>query len=184
VHHGNGTQWMFYGDPRVLYVSTHQFPFYPGTGAADEVGSGEGAGFTVNIPLEAGATDTDYDAVYRDAVAPVLREFHPQLVIVSAGFDAHERDPLAQMRVTEAGYGSIVSQLMRAAPGGAIAFVTEGGYDLVALASCLDETFTVVLGRGEPAPPGQGAAAPRAQRALATVRRAQGRFWRCLAASE
>jgi acetoin utilization deacetylase AcuC-like enzyme len=95
VHHGNGTQWMFYDDPRVLYVSTHQFPFYPGTGAADEVGAGDGTGFTVNVPLEAGATDADYDFVYRALVAPVLDEFAPGLVIVSAGYDAHARDPLA-----------------------------------------------------------------------------------------
>ena len=182
VHHGNGTQWMFYDDPRVLYVSTHQFPFYPGTGAADEVGRGEGAGFTVNIPLEAGATDADYDLVYRDAVTPVVREFDPQLLLVSAGFDAHERDPLAQMRVTEAGYGSIVSCLMEAAPGGAIAFVTEGGYDLVALAACLDEAFAAVQGTRPPPPAGTDEGAPRARRALASVRHAQAQFWRCLAA--
>src|SRR5205085_3897064 len=95
VHHGNGTQWIFYDDPRVLYVSTHQFPFYPGTGAADETGVRGGAGFTVNVPLEAGATDADYDLVYRAAVAPVLEQFEPQLLLVSAGFDAHEQDPLA-----------------------------------------------------------------------------------------
>ena len=108
VHHGNGTQWIFYDDPRVLYVSTHQFPFYPGTGAADEVGQGAGAGFTVNVPLEAGATDADYALVYGAIVRPVLEQFAPELVIVSAGFDAHERDPLASMRVSTAGYASLM----------------------------------------------------------------------------
>ncbi len=111
VHHGNGTQWIFYDDPRVLYVSTHQFPFYPGTGAADEVGHGAGAGFTVNVPLEAGATDADYALVYEAIVGPVLAQFDPELVIVSAGFDAHEQDPLASMRVSTAGYAGSCAAL-------------------------------------------------------------------------
>ncbi len=181
VHHGNGTQWMFYDDPRVLYVSTHQFPFYPGTGAADEIGSGDGAGFTVNVPLEAGATDADYDVVYRDIVAPVVSEFAPQLLLVSAGFDAHERDPLAEMRMTERGYGSVVRRLMNVAPDGAIGFVTEGGYDLGALASCLDEAFDVIgadPSAASAAPAIDPGGTPRAARALAAVRKAQKPFWR------
>jgi acetoin utilization deacetylase AcuC-like enzyme len=183
VHHGNGTQWMFYDDPRVLYVSSHQFPFYPGTGAAGEVGHGDGAGFTVNVPLEAGATDADYDVVYRDAVVPIVAEFAPQLVLVSAGYDAHERDPLASMRMTAAGYGRIVRRLIDVAPGGAVGIVTEGGYDLTALAECLDETFAALTGRpGEvPSPsPEPNAGAPRGARALAAVRTAQKPFWRGL----
>ncbi len=194
VHHGNGTQWMFYDNPAVLYLSTHQFPFYPGTGAANEVGTGAGAGFTVNVPLEAGATDADYDLVYRDAVVPILREFAPGLVLVSAGYDAHERDPLASMRVTETGFTSIVRQLIEASPGGRIAFVTEGGYDLEALAACLDVTFEEALRHGEgaaaaqpaPAPTGSfagstaGPATRRGEEALAAVRRAQSGFWRGL----
>ena len=91
VHHGNGTQAMFYEEPRVLYISTHQFPFYPGTGAADEIGIGKGRGFTVNVAMEAGSTDADYALVHRDVVVPVLDDFQPQIVLVSAGFDAHER---------------------------------------------------------------------------------------------
>ncbi len=181
VHHGNGTQWIFYDDPTVLYVSTHQFPFYPGTGAADEIGRGAGAGFTVNIPLEAGATDADYDLVYRDAVAPVLRQFDPGLVIVSAGYDAHERDPLASMRMTEAGFGAIVARLIAAAPGARIAFVTEGGYDLEALAACLDVTLSALLAvpwQSPSAPDSMiGPASRRGEEALAAVRRAQSHFW-------
>ena len=92
---------MFYDDPRVLYISTHQFPFYPGTGAADEIGHGRGRGFTVNVPLEAGAIDEDYRPGVRAVVVPVVRQFAPELVLVSAGFDAHERDPLAAMRMTD-----------------------------------------------------------------------------------
>jgi acetoin utilization deacetylase AcuC-like enzyme len=193
VHHGNGTQWMFYDSPRVLYVSTHQYPFYPGTGAADETGTGQGAGFTLNVPLEAGATDADYTLVYTDAVLPVLRRFAPQLVIVSAGFDAHERDPLGSMRMTAGGFAAIVRQLMGVAPRGAIAFVTEGGYDLAALAECLDASFAAIAGssldstQSRLPPPGAAREGPspvvapdasaRGERALRAVRAAQAPFW-------
>ena len=181
VHHGNGTQWIFYDDPRVLYVSTHQFPFYPGTGSADEVGREAGAGFTVNVPLEAGATDADYRLVFREAVIPVLGRFAPQLVLVSAGYDAHERDPLASMRMTAHGYRAIVRQLTAAAPNGAIAFLTEGGYDLSALASCLDASFEAIAPGGSDAEPSDAESvspAPRAERALEAVRAAQAPYWR------
>ena len=94
VHHGNGTQHIFESDAHVLYVSTHQFPYYPGTGAADEMGRGAGRGFTVNLPLEVGAADEDYQTAFASVVVPAVRQFAPDLVIVSAGFDAHERDPL------------------------------------------------------------------------------------------
>ncbi|MCX6551570.1 MAG: histone deacetylase, partial [Acidobacteria bacterium] len=111
VHHGNGTQEIFETDPRVLYVSTHQWPHYPGSGMATEVGTGDGEGFTVNLPLDAGATDADYDVVFRDIVVPIVEEFAPGIVLVSAGFDAHERDPLAGMRMTEAGYALITRHI-------------------------------------------------------------------------
>ncbi len=119
VHHGNGTQWMFYEDPRVLYVSTHQFPFYPGTGAAGEVGRGRGEGFTFNVPLDAGATDADYATVYL-SIATVLDEYAPELLLVSAGYDAHEDDPLASMRVSTAGYAAVIAILKGAAYRGRI----------------------------------------------------------------
>jgi len=145
VHHGNGTQWIFYSDPTVLYVSTHQFPFYPGTGAADEMGSGRGHGFTVNLPLAAGATDTDYAAAYR-TVASVLDRYAPELLLVSAGFDAHEDDPLASMRMTTGGYAAVVKSLADTAVrlGCPLALVTEGGYDLDALRACLDACTAVL----------------------------------------
>jgi acetoin utilization deacetylase AcuC-like enzyme len=180
VHHGNGTQWIFYDDPRVLYVSTHQYPFYPGTGAADEVGRERGQGFTVNVPLEAGATDADYELVYRDAVVPVLDQFRPGLLLVSAGFDAHDRDPLASMRVSSPGYARIVRLLKAAADRhGAIALVTEGGYELTALAECLSLSIAELAGKSA-AGADSPAAAPRGQRALDAVRAAQKRFWRAL----
>jgi acetoin utilization deacetylase AcuC-like enzyme len=145
VHHGNGTQWIFYDDPRVLYVSTHQFPFYPGTGAADETGTGKGRGFTLNIPLPAGATDGDFTSAYA-TIGERLHEYHPELLLVSAGYDAHADDPLASMRVSTAGYAAIVRSLKKTAAwiGCPMAFVTEGGYDLDALRACLDATIGIL----------------------------------------
>lgn len=180
VHHGNGTQWTFYSDPRVLYISSHQFPFYPGSGAADEVGHGDGRGLTVNLPLEAGATDADYDLVYREVAIPVLTQFAPGLTLISAGFDAHEADPLASMRMTTAGYARIVRRLTRAArASGALAVVTEGGYDLPALRECLEATVAILAsGEEPPVEPPLDTPAPRGERALAAVRAAQSAFWR------
>jgi acetoin utilization deacetylase AcuC-like enzyme len=145
VHHGNGTQWMFYDDPRVLYVSTHQFPFYPGTGAAGEVGEGKGEGFTFNVPLAAGATDADYAAAYR-TIAGVLDRYAPELLLVSAGFDAHADDPLASMRMSTSGYAAVVRSLADTAAriGCPMALVTEGGYDLDALRACLEASLDVL----------------------------------------
>ena len=179
VHHGNGTQWMFYDDPRVLYVSTHQFPFYPGTGAADEIGTGPGRHFTVNVPLEAGATDADYVYSYL-AVRTVLEQFVPQLLLISAGFDAHEDDPLASMRVTTEGYADIMRILRQAAECDAvrspIAVVTEGGYDLEALRACTESAVAVLAAASLPDVTPR-ASHPRADRARAAVRAAHGGFW-------
>lgn len=181
VHHGNGSQWMFYDDPSVLYVSSHQFPFYPGTGAAHETGTGPGKGFTVNVPLDAGATDADYQLAYTAIVLPVLEQFQPALTLVSAGFDAHERDPLASMRVTTAGFGWIVRHLAAvAARHGGLALVTEGGYDLGALEASLEESLAVLAGPPEGADRAAAAAGPtpRGDRAIAAVRAAQQGLWR------
>jgi acetoin utilization deacetylase AcuC-like enzyme len=181
VHHGNGTQAMFYEDPRVLYVSTHQFPFYPGTGAADEVGAEDGRGFTVNLPMEAGSTDADYALVHREVIRPILDEFRPQLVLVSAGFDAHERDPLASMRMTTEGYAGLIASLRDiAARHGALALVTEGGYDLDALGACLDASLAVLEDRTSPPPSIVTGAAPRGARAVVQARAALKPFWPAL----
>jgi acetoin utilization deacetylase AcuC-like enzyme len=181
VHHGNGTQHSFYTDPNVLFISTHQYPFYPGTGAATEIGSGPGAGFTVNVAMEGGATDGDYQRVFEAIVAPVLREFRPDLVLVSAGFDAHERDPLAQMRVTTPGFVWMTTLLRDLADdlcGGRIAVITEGGYDLRALAESLDAVCGVLEATTSAVAhdPLRGPT-PRADRAIATVRAAQAAKW-------
>ena len=140
VHHGNGTQWIFYEDPTVLFVSSHQYPFYPGTGAASERGRGAGLGFTLNIPLDAGATNAEIERQYQQQVYPRLREFKPDLLMVSAGFDAHELDPLGQLRMTTEGFDRLTRALVAEADAlceGRVVMVTEGGYDLTAVAQCL-----------------------------------------------
>jgi acetoin utilization deacetylase AcuC-like enzyme len=140
VHHGNGTQWIFYEDSTVLFVSSHQFPFYPGTGAASERGRGAGEGFTLNIPLDAGAKDDEIEKQYAEQVIPAVRAFKPDLLMVSAGFDAHELDPLGQLRMTTEGFSRLTKMLLDLADeicDGRVVLVTEGGYDLGALSQCL-----------------------------------------------
>lgn len=146
VHHGNGTQHSFYADPTVLFISSHQYPFYPGTGALNETGTGAGEGFTLNIPLSAGATDQIYSEAYRTKAIPKLQQFKPQLLLISAGFDLHQRDPLAGMEVTTEGIGNLTSQLIAAADElceGRVVFVTEGGYDTKALYECLEKVIAL-----------------------------------------
>jgi len=140
VHHGNGTQWIFYEDPTVLFVSSHQYPFYPGTGAASEKGRGAGHGFTLNIPLDAGAKDDEIERKYAAQVIPAVRHFKPDLLVISAGFDAHEMDPLGQLRMTTEGFGRLTKTLIDLANEvceGRAVLVTEGGYDLKALSDSL-----------------------------------------------
>jgi len=138
VHHGNGTQDAFYQDPSVLYLSTHQYPYYPGTGAIEEAGAGAGEGFTVNVPLPAGCGDEEYLGVFKEIVLPIGEKYKPEWILVSAGFDPHRRDPLGGMDVTEKGFGAMATMLLDLAAehaGGKIAFLLEGGYDLKALRS-------------------------------------------------
>lgn len=136
IHHGNGTQNAFYDRNDVLYISTHQYPYYPGSGAIREVGIGEGEGYTINVPLAGGAGDAEYITVFQSLVAPVVEAYHPDLILVSAGFDTHESDPLGGMNVTENGYEQMVQILMSLAEelcGGRLVLVLEGGYNLAAL---------------------------------------------------
>jgi acetoin utilization deacetylase AcuC-like enzyme len=161
----------------------HQFPFYPGTGADNETGRGEGAGFTVNLPVEAHATDGDYQALFAEAALPIIREFQPDLLLVSAGFDAHERDPLGGMRVTTAGYRAMTSELRALAEescAGRIALITEGGYDLQALGECIDAAIAVLASDDPPATawPATSHVTLRGSRAVAAARAALGRYWR------
>jgi acetoin utilization deacetylase AcuC-like enzyme len=150
VHHGNGTQDAFYGDPHVLYVSTHQFPFYPGTGAVLETGTGEGTGYTVNVPMTAGGGDARYRGAFERVILPALSEYRPDLVIVSAGFDASARDPLAEMALSADAFGWMGRELRKIADAsakGRMLVALEGGYDLVALeAGLLSATRGIVEG--------------------------------------
>jgi acetoin utilization deacetylase AcuC-like enzyme len=149
VHHGNGTQWSFYSDPSVLFISSHQFPYYPGTGAAEDIGTAEGKGFTVNLPLAAGATDADYELAYTRIALPVLRRFRPELILISAGFDAYMEDPLGGMRVTAPYFGRLTAAIADVADeccGGRLVAVTEGGYDLKGLAESLRHVIRALNG--------------------------------------
>jgi len=136
VHHGNGTQNSFYDSCEVLYASTHQYPFYPGTGAPAEVGRGSGAGYTLNIPMPAGAGDDEFAAAFRDLLLPVAREFAPEFVLVSAGYDAHRRDPLASLELGTQAFAAMTDALAGIADesaNGRLLLLLEGGYDLEAL---------------------------------------------------
>lgn len=146
VHHGNGTQAMFYEDPTVLFVSSHQYPFWPGSGAVSETGRGVGEGFTLNVPLTMGDRDDVVERKYAEQVLPRLRQFKPELLMISAGFDAHEQDPLGQLRMTTAGFARLTQALLDVAGEaceGRVVLVTEGGYDLEALSESLDAVIEV-----------------------------------------
>lgn len=180
VHHGNGTQAAFWGRRDVLYMSSHQFPFYPGTGAPTEVGEGEGLGFTVNCALPAGQKDADYGAVFQDLFLPIAREYRPDLVLISAGFDPHERDPLGGMRVTERGFAAMCAATARLAQevcGGKLVLLLEGGYALDALAQSVRACLSMMTGGQDDFPRGTG---PGAARALQESRAALKPYWRSL----
>ncbi len=182
VHHGNGTQHMFERDPSVLYISTHQYPYYPGTGAVEEIGIGPGEGFTVNLPLESGGTDADFEHVFDRVALPVLRQFSPDVILVSAGFDAHQRDPLATMRATEGGFAAMTMALRNVAEEcskGRLALVTEGGYDLKALEASLDGVVQTLAGSpAAPKWPAPMAPSNRGRVSADAAVKALGRHWK------
>jgi acetoin utilization deacetylase AcuC-like enzyme len=153
VHHGNGTNAIFHADPSVLFVSIHEWPLYPGTGPASDAGSGAGEGFTVNLPVPGGTGDAGYRSLVEHVACPLIAAFEPQLVLVSAGFDAHRDDPLATCTVTEAGYAGMTASLRRAcdALGIPLGIVLEGGYDLGALAHSMAALTPVLLDPATPA---------------------------------
>ncbi|MGH9381321.1 MAG: histone deacetylase family protein [Thermoanaerobaculia bacterium] len=149
VHHGNGTQHLFEERADVFYASLHQFPFYPGTGAANERGRGEGAGTTLNVPLPAGTGDAAYEAALEDEVLPQIEAFGPQLLVLSAGFDAYERDPLGGMRVTRAGFrrwGEMLGELADRVAEGRVVVVLEGGYALPDLGALVVKHLAALAG--------------------------------------
>ena len=136
LHHGNGTQHSFEENPSILYFSTHQYPYYPGTGAFTEAGSGKGEGFTVNVPLSVGYSDGEYVGIFEKILRPIATEFNPEIILVSAGFDIYMGDPLGGMRVTPTGFAGLTRSIMQMANescGGKLVITLEGGYDLQGL---------------------------------------------------
>lgn len=151
LHHGNGTQKAFWEDPTVLYFSTHQYPYYPGTGHYTEVGEGPGRGYTVNCPLTVGQDDLDYANIFRHHLAPIARQFRPQLILVSAGFDPYYRDPLGGMKVTEEGFARLTDLVLSMAgewecP---LVLILEGGYHVEGLARSVREVLKIMGGEAD-----------------------------------
>lgn len=185
VHHGNGTEAIFYDDPSVFFVSLHQYPNYPGTGAASDLGSGDGRGRNVNLPLPPGGDDGVYQAAFQRIVLPLVEQFAPDFALVSCGFDAHARDPLAQMQLSAAGYAAMTRGLIDTLnPSCPVGVMLEGGYDLHALTESTEAVVLELLG-GKPTTPtmgralaGSALAAGAAAAALAEVERAVAPFWR------
>jgi len=179
LHHGNGTQHIFEDDPGVLYVSTHQYPYYPGTGALGEVGHAAGEGYTVNLPLPAGFGDTEYTEAFQAVIEPIARQYDPQFVLISAGFDAHARDPLGGMVVTEAGFTAMARILLRIArdhSGGRCAAILEGGYDLQAIRHSVARVLAEF--QEDESPPPAASAPSRAAILLERIKKLQQRYWR------
>jgi acetoin utilization deacetylase AcuC-like enzyme len=170
VHHGNGTQDIFYADPSVMYLSAHQYPFYPGTGAPEETGAGAAAGTTVNVGLPAGSGDPELLASVDRVFVPAIESFRPDLLIISAGFDMHVADPLAGLTVSEAGYRGAAERLCRVAErvcDGRVVVLLEGGYDLGALGRSLVEVLKVLVGApADQAPVSDAPVRPDATRAI------------------
>ncbi len=157
AHHGNGTQEIFYADPRVLYVSFHEWPLYPGTGRHDEIGHGAGEGTTCNVPLPAGATGDVYLRALDEIVEPVVEAFAPGWVMISAGFDAHRADPLTGLGLSAGDFGAITGRIAGwARPGRLLAFL-EGGYDLDALRDSVAASLPELVGAGAAPIEGEGA---------------------------
>ena len=179
LHHGNGTQHVFEADPSVLYVSTHQYPYYPGTGAATEVGHGDGAGRTLNVPFPAGTGDAEFARAFDELVLPIARRFAPEFVLVSAGFDCDGRDPLGGLDVTPAGIAHMARACRRLADetaAGRIVAVLEGGYALDAIGDGVATVLDVLRGAEAAVPLVTGRAAS-ADAILARVRAAQAPYW-------
>jgi acetoin utilization deacetylase AcuC-like enzyme len=179
VHHGNGTQHLFERDPGVLYVSTHQYPFYPGTGAIDEAGFGDGEGYSVNLAFPAGFGDAEYSEAFQKIITPIACQYDPQFVLISAGFDAHLRDPLGGMQVTEGGFTAMAHVLLEIARDhcdSRCAAILEGGYDLQAIHNSAQQVLDEF--RTGAAPPPADCANSRGGALIERIRRVQSRYWR------
>jgi histone deacetylase 6 len=175
LHHGNGTQHSFWNEPDVLYFSMHQFPFYPGTGNFDEVGGPEARGRTVNVPWPPGCGDAEFLAAFDRLLLPIARRFAPDLVLVSAGFDAAAGDPLGSLRVSPEGYAAMTARL-KALASGRLVLALEGGYNLSAIARSAEACLRILLGEE---PPSEAPAEPAipARRVLERAIAVQRPFW-------
>jgi acetoin utilization deacetylase AcuC-like enzyme len=180
LHHGNGTQRAFYSRPDVLFWSSHQFPYYPGTGDFDEVGSGRGEGFTVNAPFPHGFGDAEYHAVYSRVLKPIALEYQPELVLVSAGFDPYYKDPLGGIQVTGDGFGmlaTIVREIAEATCDGKVLITLEGGYNPEGLREGVRSVLRALSGPRRPLP---AVDAPKAERVIQTITAHHRKYWKSL----
>jgi acetoin utilization deacetylase AcuC-like enzyme len=187
LHHGNATQHSFYHSSQVLFFSTHQYPHYPGTGGLEEAGEAEGKGYTVNVPLGPGAGDNEFIRIYRELLQPLAREFQPEFILVSAGFDTHHQDPLGGMQVTAEGFAALAALLMESADTlcqGRLAVTLEGGYHLEGLRESVRAVLLQLAGN----PISTSAIEQGAKESsypidsvIAQVRQIQKRFWKCFA---
>jgi acetoin utilization deacetylase AcuC-like enzyme len=178
VHHGNGTESIFYDTDDVLFFSVHQAPLYPGTGEARASGKGAGLGYTVNVPLQAGAGDGDYARVFREIIIPIAEQYEPDLVLVSAGFDAHRDDPLGGMELTESGFATLCGEVRGLATrrGCPLMLTLEGGYDLAGLAKSVHACIDVLT--GDTPPEAEQSSSTRAEADLRAAIARQREFWR------
>lgn len=180
LHHGNGTQHSFESDPSILYFSSHQYPYYPGTGKPEEIGRGKAQGYTVNVPLPGGQGDDDFIRVYQEILEPIATQFRPDLILVSAGFDTYYRDPLGGMGVTEDGYAEITRILMRIADTccqGKIVLTLEGGYQLAGLAQSIKRVILALQETGLPTACSPAPSGPT-DRIIEQIRAVQKAYWR------
>lgn len=184
VHHGNGTHNSFYKRSDVLYCSTHQFPFFPGSGRYEELGSGAGEGYSLNIPLRAGADDRDYYLLYQHGIVPVLEEFNPDFLLISAGMDIHHSDLIGGMKLTSGGVSQLARLLIDGANrlcDGKVCLFLEGGYDLDALSECTVQTIKILQDDSKgPQAPDYDLGDSIARSYLGQCQKALGKYWKCL----
>jgi acetoin utilization deacetylase AcuC-like enzyme len=181
IHHGNGTQWIFYNDPKVVYFSTHLYPYYPGTGGFEESGDGEGRGHNVNVPLPSRMGDQDYEAIFNRVLIPVADQFRPQLILVSAGYDIAKGDPLGSMQVTPEGFSRLTRIIMDIAEWhceGRAAFTLEGGYDVRALSASVLATVKTLMGELNPKPSEDAKVHPAVPTIIEEVKQIQDAYWK------
>lgn len=184
LHHGNGSQHSFYNDDRVMYFSTHQYPYYPGSGHFREVGEGKGEGYTINVPLTPGQGDAEYHAIFEKILKPVTYEYKPQIILVSAGFDTYEHDPLGQMGITVEGYTLLAKSLGEMADqvcNSKIVYLLEGGYNITGLLDSVQGILRFLMGKTDPASINDpGMETVQVQEYLSDLSKLFGKYWKSL----